>query len=225
MAEENKAGYPTAPPADGDSRSAEEAGEATSNELRHQKRKKLLLYGVAFVIFLTGIIIVLIVLFSTTFMKIRTPEIQFQSGTFGYFNVQFFDVGNESKSPLVNVSMNAVLRIKNTNFGPYKYDSTTVYFYDYGIPVGSAIIPKSKASFRSTKKINVPVNLVSPTNLSISSFIGIEIGSGLISLTTQSELNGQVELMFGVKKKKTIDLNCYVEILSAAQEIETVICN
>ncbi|XP_058181444.1 late embryogenesis abundant protein At1g64065-like [Rhododendron vialii] len=222
MAEENKEGYPTAPPADGSSRSAEEAGKATSNELRRQKRKKLLLYGLAFVIFLTGIIIVL---FSTTFMKIRTPEIQFQSGTFGYFNVQFFDAANESKSPSFNVSMNAVLGIKNSNFGPYKYDSTTVYFFDNGIQVGSAIIPKSKASFRSTKKINVPVNLVSPTNLSMSSLIGFEIGTGLISLTIQSELNGKVELMFGVKKKKTIDLNCYVDILSGAQEITTIICN
>ncbi|KAE9451706.1 hypothetical protein C3L33_16398, partial [Rhododendron williamsianum] len=225
MAEENKAGDPTAPPADGDSQSAEEAGEATSNELRRQKRKKLLLYGVALVIFLTGIIIVLIVLFSTTFMKIRTPEIQFQSGTFSYFNVQFADFSDESKSPSFNVSMNAVLGIKNTNFGPYKYDSTTVYFYDDGYQVGSAIIPKSKASFQSTKKINVPVNLVSPTNLSITSSIGFEIDTGLISLTIQSKLNGKVELMFGVKKKKTIDLNCYVDILSLAQEIESIICN
>ncbi|KAG5542391.1 hypothetical protein RHGRI_022057 [Rhododendron griersonianum] len=84
--------------------------------------------------------------------------------------------------------MNAVLGIKNTNFGPYKYDSTTVYFYNDGIQVGSAIIPKSKASFQPTKKINVLVNLVSPTNLTWSSPMGMDIDGRLISLTIKSEL-------------------------------------
>ncbi|XP_058202754.1 late embryogenesis abundant protein At1g64065-like [Rhododendron vialii] len=219
MAEENGlAGNPTAP-ADGYSQPAEEEGEATSNELRHHKRKKHLLYGVAFAIFLAGIF----VLFSITFTRIRNPQIRLQSASFSSISFQYPD--NVTSSPSFNVSMNAVLGIKNTNFGPYKYDSTTVYVYDTGIQVGSATIPKSKASSRSTKKINVPVILASPTNLSASSIIGHEINAGLIFLTIQSELNGKVELMFGLKKKKTIYLDCSALYVMFNVGLQTVICS
>lgn len=213
MAEEYKAGYPLAP-ANNYSRSDEEAfGAATSSKRCRKKWKKCLLYGVAFAIFQTGII----VLFTLTVMKVWTPKFRLQSAN--VFNVQ------TTTTPSYNLTMNTVLAIKNTNFGPYKYDNTTVYFYHRGIQVGSAFIPESKASFRSTKKVKVAVNLVSPTNLASNSQMATDISSGVLPLTSQSELNGKVELMLVLKKKKAIDLNCTMDVVVSSQELQTVQCN
>ncbi|KAE9451681.1 hypothetical protein C3L33_16399, partial [Rhododendron williamsianum] len=166
MAEEYKAGYPLAP-ANNYSRSDEEAfGAATSSKRCRKKWKKCLLYGVAFAIFQTGII----VLFTLTVMKVRTPKFRLQSAN--VFNVQ------TTTTPSYNLTMNTVLAIKNTNFGPYN-----------------------------------------------NSQMAIDISSGVLPLTSQSELNGKVELILVFKKKKAIDLNCTMDVVVSSQELQTVQCN
>ncbi|KAE9464792.1 hypothetical protein C3L33_03282, partial [Rhododendron williamsianum] len=147
MAEGQKSGYDGHPlaPTNGYARSDAEAATTNTEELRRQKRKKYLIYFAAFVIFQT----LIIVLFSLTVMKVKTPK----------FRVRSTYLFNTLDVPQTNNSFNAQFGVKNTNFGPYKYDSTTVSFLYNGIQVGSAFIPKSKANFLSTKKINVPVDL------------------------------------------------------------------
>ena len=79
-----------------------------SKELRRQKQKKWALYIIAFVIFQTGII----VLFTFTVMKFRTPKFRVRpASSFDTFDVQ-------SATPSFNLRMNAQLGVKNTNFGP-----------------------------------------------------------------------------------------------------------
>ncbi|KAH7854530.1 hypothetical protein Vadar_014910 [Vaccinium darrowii] len=210
MAEkEQQQAYPLA---DGYARSDAEAATANSEELRRQKRKKWLLYGIAFVIFQTAII----VLFSLTVMKVKTPK--FRIRPFAY-NTLMTGPG----VPEFNVNMNVQFGVKNTNFGPYKYDSTTVYFYYNDIQVGSAVIPKSKASFLSTKKFAVPVNL---TSASVSSNTNLpnDLSKGILPLTIKSTLSGKVELMLIFKKKKTVDLSCAMDVTTSNREIQNVNC-
>ncbi|XP_058181449.1 uncharacterized protein LOC131299893 [Rhododendron vialii] len=215
MGEEYKAGSPLAP-ANGYYRSDQEASRATSSELRSQKSKKWLLYGVAFVIFQTGII----VLFSLTVMKVRTPQFHVRSGV---LSVQT----NGTTNPATyNLMLNAVLGVKNTNFGPYKYENSTIYFFYNGTRVGSAEIPDSKAGFRTTKKINVAANLVDPAAAGNSTELMFNIlNSGTLPLIGQSTLNGKVELMFVFKKKKAINLDCTMDVNLPTKELQNIQCN
>ncbi|XP_058206044.1 uncharacterized protein LOC131319687 isoform X1 [Rhododendron vialii] len=189
------------------SRSDAEEATADPGELRRQKRKKYLIYFAAFVVFQTAII----VLFSLTVMKVKTPK----------FRVRSSSSINTVNVPQTNTSftLNAQFGIKNTNFGPYKYDSTTVNFLYNGIPVGSAVIPKSKANFLSTKKVNVPVDLTS-TDANWAS----DLSSGNLSLTSTSRLTGKVELMLIFKKKKAVNMNCTMNANTSTQMLENVKC-
>ncbi|KAI8540416.1 hypothetical protein RHMOL_Rhmol09G0262200 [Rhododendron molle] len=217
MAQEYKAGTPLAP-ANGCYRSDQEAGRPTSSELRSQKRKKWLLYGVAFVIFQTGII----VLFSLTVMKVRTPQFHVRSGILSSVQTD----GTSTNPPSYNLMLNAVLGVKNTNFGPYKYENSTIYFFYNGTRVGSAEIPDSKAGFRSTKKINVAANLVDPAAAGNSTELMFNIlNSGTLPLIGQSTLNGKVELMFVFKKKKAINLDCTMDVNIPTKELQNIQCN
>ncbi|KAH7855792.1 hypothetical protein Vadar_028951 [Vaccinium darrowii] len=214
MAEGHKSGYDGHPlaPANGYARSDAEAPVHDAEELRCQKRKKWLLYGIAFVIFQTAII----VLFSLTVMKVKTPKFRVRSSSFNTIDVQ-------PTNASFSLEMNAQFGLKNTNFGPYKYDSTTVFFYYNDIHVGSAFIPKSKASFLSTKKINVAVDLTS-ANVTGNPNLASDLNNGILPLTSTSRLNGKVELMLIFKKKKAVNMNCTMNVNTRTSELENVVC-
>lgn len=191
--------------------------EATTTDqskvARRQKQKKWLLYGVAFVIFQTGII----ALFSLTVMKVRNPKFRVRSATFDTFDVV------QTTNPSFNLRTNIALGIKNTNFGPYKYDNSTMYFYYGETKVGSAVIPKSKAQFRRTKKFTISVDLAS-TSLTGNSQFASDMSSGIVPLSSRSKLSGKVELMLIFKKKKPVDMDCTMEVNIAAQALQNIKC-
>ncbi|KAI8540417.1 hypothetical protein RHMOL_Rhmol09G0262300 [Rhododendron molle] len=142
-------------------------------------------------------------------MKVRTPQFRVTSATFGASNVQ-------ATTPLFNITMNTALVVKNTNFGPYKYENPTVNFFYTGTPVGSANIPNSKAFLRSTKNIIVGVNLVRQAG---NTELGNDLNSGILPLTCQSTLNGKVDLMFIFKKKKATNLYCTMDVNIATGQL------
>ncbi|KAE9464794.1 hypothetical protein C3L33_03284, partial [Rhododendron williamsianum] len=182
--------------------SRSDAEAADPGELRRQKRKKYLIYFAAFVVFQTAII----VLFTLTVMKVKTPKFRVRSSS----SINTVDVPQTNTT---SFTLNAQFGVKNTNFGPYKYDNTTVNFLYNGIVVGSAFIPKSKANFLSTKKINVQVELTS-ANLS----------GNTLNLTSTARLSGKVELMLIFKKKKAVNMNCTMVANTSTQMLENIKC-
>ena len=179
---------------------------------RRRKQKKWALYIIAFIIFQTGII----VLFTMTVMKFRTPKFRVRSSS----SFDTFETVNNS----FNLMMNAQFGIKNTNFGPYKYDNTTVTFFYKDTPVGSTILRKSKADFRRTKKVNFAVDLVTPTELTGNSELASDISSGILPLTSQSRLSGKIEIMFIFKKRRATNMNCTMDVNIAAKTLQNIKC-
>ncbi|CAL5407880.1 unnamed protein product [Camellia sinensis] len=210
MAEkELKAGHP--PATNGYSRSDEEAQTAEAEKLRLKKRKRLTF----FIIFMVSQIVIGIVI-GLTIMKVKNPKFRVRSATFETFNVT---------TSSFNMTMNAELGVKNPNFGPYKYRNTTVEFY-YGVTlVGTAIVPKSKASLLKTKKFNVAVNLIAPPSLLSDTKLASDISFGLLPLSSQSNLSGKVELMLIMKKKKSTQMSCTMNVNIKTQQLQDVMCN
>ncbi|XP_057466653.1 late embryogenesis abundant protein At1g64065-like [Actinidia eriantha] len=179
-----------------------------------QKQKKWTSYIIAFVIFFIGIIL----LFIFIVMKSRTPKFHMRpSNSFDTFDVQ-------PSTPSFNMRLNAQLGVRNTNFGPFKYDTTAITFYYKDTEVGCATVPESKANFLSTKKVDVPVDLVMPTTLACSEDLISDLNSGILPLTSQSKLNGKVEIMFLFKKNRTVDMNCTMEVNIAIEELQNIKC-
>ncbi|KAK2983605.1 hypothetical protein RJ640_023139 [Escallonia rubra] len=107
-------------PANGHARSDQESANEISREARRKKRTKYIIYGIAFVIFQT----IVMTIAALTIMKFRNPKFRVRSASFD----STFEVGTAA-SPTFNIHMNAVLGVKNNNFGPFKYRNTTVDFY------------------------------------------------------------------------------------------------
>ncbi|KAE9451709.1 hypothetical protein C3L33_16392, partial [Rhododendron williamsianum] len=149
-------------------------------------------------------------------MKVRNPKFRVRSALFDNFDVQ------STATPSFNLNGNVQLGIKNANFGPYKYNNSTVYFYHGDTAVGSAVISKSKAQFRRTKKFNVAVNLTA-TNIAANSQLATDITNGTVPLTSRSTLTGKVELMLIFKKKKSVNMNCTMEINTSAKSLQNIV--
>ncbi|XP_059667136.1 late embryogenesis abundant protein At1g64065-like [Cornus florida] len=179
---------------------------------RRKKRMKCLSYVVAFAVFQTAIILI----FALTIMKIKTPKFRVRSTTFETFAVN-------ASNPSFNLKMIAELGVKNTNFGHYKYDNATVTFYYRGLPVGSAFVPKARAKARATKEFNVTVELSSASVNSNSALVS-DINSRILPLTSTAKLTGKVELMKVMKKKKSTNMNCTMEIHIATSDIRNLNC-
>ncbi|PON97744.1 hypothetical protein TorRG33x02_063340 [Trema orientale] len=77
--------------------------------------------------------------------KLRLTNIEFQN----------LNTTSGSSSPSFELSFRAQVRVKNSNFWPYKFDNTASTVTYGGFTVGQVIIPKGKAGMKSTKKINV----------------------------------------------------------------------
>ncbi|KAF7847719.1 hypothetical protein BT93_L2696 [Corymbia citriodora subsp. variegata] len=215
MAEKNQNQYHP-PESNGYHRNDQESLHTMEDEEAKRKKKMKWTIGIiAFVIFQ----VVQALFFILVIMKFKSPKFRVIE-----FDVQTLNVGIQA-SPSFDLSFVAPIRVKNTNWGPFKYDASTVSFTYGGIEVGQAIIPKSKANFKSTKKISVNVTL-SSTNLptDIKSNLGNELSSEVITLTSQGELKGKITVMFMFKKKKTSQMNCTIAINTATKAIRSLSC-
>ncbi|XVE58449.1 hypothetical protein DITRI_Ditri04bG0170200 [Diplodiscus trichospermus] len=213
MAEKTESPYPLAP-GNGHSRNDQESAAAHSKELKKKKRMKCLFYIVLFAVLQTGIIL----FFALTFMRIRNPKFRVQSGSF----IDSFDVGTEA-SHTFNLRMNTRFTVKNTNFGHFKYEPGTVTFAYRGTPIGQASIQKARARARSTKKFDAVVELRS-RSLSNTSELGRDISSGVLRLTSYSKLDGKIHLMKVIKRNKSAQMNCTMEIKISSKTLGNVMC-
>lgn len=197
---------PLAPTVIGYPRSDTELASNDARELRKKKRMKCLLYIVLFAVFQTGIIL----LFALTVMKIRTPKFRLHSAT----------LDNFTTTPSLRFTMNAEFGVRNTNFGHFKYQNSTVYFFYGSDQVGEVVVQRGRARARKTRRFNEVVELSFPAN----SQLGNGLSSGFVRITSQSKLSGKVELMKVIKKNKATDMNCSMDIVIATRQLQNIVC-
>ncbi|XVF12580.1 hypothetical protein REPUB_Repub08aG0131200 [Reevesia pubescens] len=191
-----------------------ESAAELSKELKRKKRMKLFAYAAAFAIFQTIVILV----FSLTVMRIKNPKFRVRSIT-----VEDLAYTSTPNSPSFNMKFNAEVGVKNTNFGHFKFENTTISFDYWGVQVGEAFVAKGRAKARSTKKMNVNVDLNS-NNILANSNLGTDISSGILTLTSHSKLSGKVHLMKLIKRKKSAQLSCTMTIDLVSRAIQDVKC-
>ncbi|RVW68115.1 Late embryogenesis abundant protein [Vitis vinifera] len=187
-----------------------------SEELRRRKKgMKCLAYVAAFAIFLTAIILALAV----TVMNIKNPKFRLHS-----IDVEDLSFSPSTTPPSFSMRLDAELAVKNTNFGHYKYENSTITLAYRGTKVGEALISKGRARARSTKEIEVTVDVTS-SNASSNSNLASDLNSGILTLTSHGELSGKVHLIEVIKKKKAPQMNCNINIDMVKKEIQDWNCN
>ncbi|PSS34286.1 Late embryogenesis abundant protein [Actinidia chinensis var. chinensis] len=179
-----------------------------------KRNTKCLLYIVLGVILQTAII----VFFVLTFMRIRNPKVRFSSVA-----VKNLNVNSSSSSPSFTMKLTAQVTVKNTNFGHFKFGNTTANVSYKGSPVGIFVIAKARARARSTKKLDVTMTLTS-NKVPSDAHLGSDLKSGKLTLTSYATLKGKVHLFKVIKKKKSAQMNCTMDVDTKKQAIENLHC-
>ncbi|XVF53510.1 hypothetical protein PTKIN_Ptkin05aG0105000 [Pterospermum kingtungense] len=194
----------------------ESAAEAQlSKDLKRKKRMKLLAYAAAFAIFQTIVILV----FSLTVMRIKNPKFRVRS-----IAVEKLTYISDPNTPSFNLKFNAEVAVKNTNFGHFKFDNTTISFDYGGVQVGEAFVAKGRVKARSTKKMNIVTVELNSNQALGNSNLGNDISSGLLTLTSRSTLSGKVQLMKLIKKKKSAHMSCTITVDLVNTAIQDIKC-
>ncbi|KAJ9679604.1 hypothetical protein PVL29_021509 [Vitis rotundifolia] len=120
-------------------------------------------------------------------------------------------LNSSTASPSFSMRFDAAVAVKNTNFGQFKFDNSTIKLAYKGTNVGEAIIAKAQARARSTKRIEILVG-VSSNNVSSNSALASDINSGILTLTSHGRLDGKVHLLKMFKTKKPPEMNCTINI-------------
>ncbi|KAI4370113.1 hypothetical protein MLD38_018494 [Melastoma candidum] len=194
-------------------KSDRESQRSAEDEERRRKRMKWAVYIAAFTVFQVMVILV----FALVVMKVKAPK--FRVGT---LEIQTLDV--DRTAPSFNTTFIAPIRIKNTNFGPYKFDATNIDFTYGRVVIGQVAIPKSKANFKSTKKIDAEVSLNSVALSSNTAGLASELTNGVITLGSKGTMNGKVTLMLMFKKKKSTEMDCTMMIDVASKSVKSMEC-
>lgn len=180
----------------------------------NRNNKKCLAYIAAFIIFQTAIILV----FALTIMRIKSPKVRF--GAVAVDNIS----STNPNSPSFNMRLLTQLTVKNTNFGHFKYDNSTLTIMYNGIPVGEAVIPRARARARKTRRTTIIVNISSAAGLPNGTNLGSDINSGVLTLTSQARLRGKVHLMKVIKKRKSAEMSCTIAINLSAGVVQEFKC-
>ncbi|KAG6633997.1 late embryogenesis abundant protein At1g64065-like [Carya illinoinensis] len=192
-------------------RSDEESCGVESKELRRKKRIKCIVSCIISQIIQT-------LIFTLIVMRVRTPKVRL--GTVTFPNL----VTGTQLIPYFDLTMMAQIKVKNRNFGPYKFESTNATFSFQGVTVGHVLIPEGKAGFLSTEKVSVTLNMSSNALPRFNGSLGSELGAGVLTLNGQAKLSGKVTLMLIIKKKKSAQMNCTLAINLSAKAIQDLNC-
>ncbi|KAG6409851.1 hypothetical protein SASPL_127893 [Salvia splendens] len=222
MAEkEQQSPLPLAPARYGLSRSDAEAAAnpdgraAEQRRININKRRKCLLYVFLFAVLQTGIIL----LFTFTVMRIRTPKFRVLAATLEFSNSSVALPTNGS----LRVAMTAELGVKNSNLGRFRYGRTAVYFFYNGAQVGEAAVGAGRANWRSTERLKMKVKV--DVNVADSAQLERDLTAGVVALTSRAEMRGDVRLAMVFEKKRSAEMNCSMEIVTGNQNIRNIVCD
>lgn len=182
--------------------------------IRQKRMCKCLCYIVVGIVLQTLIILV----FVLTIMRIRNLKVRV-----GFANVENLSLNTSSNSPSFSMKLGAQVTIKNTNFGHYKFQRTNAIVSYRGNEVGNAVINEGRARARSTKKVNVTLNLNSEKASRSASLVS-DINAGKITLSTYARLSGKVHLFKVIKRKKSAQMNCTMDVNTQTKAIENLHC-
>ncbi|KAG2709775.1 hypothetical protein I3760_05G257000 [Carya illinoinensis] len=184
-------------------------------DARRKRHMKCLAFIVAGVIAQTAIIVVFVLLV----MRIRNLKVRLDSVT-----VENVNATSSSSSPSFSMKLTALVTVKNTNFGHFKFDDSTATVSYNGAQVAEGPILKARAKARSTKKFNVTVP-VSSSNLSTNSgSLVSDINLGILPLSSHAKLNGKIHLFKIFKKKKSAEMSCTMEVDTKKNVIQKLTC-
>ncbi|XP_062120301.1 late embryogenesis abundant protein At1g64065-like [Humulus lupulus] len=186
--------------------------ESNSKELHHKRSMRQLCCVTVIVLLLTIVVLV----FTTTIFHVHSAKFRIRSITIDQLSVI-------SSSNAIDMKFEAEIGIKNTNFADFEFEKTSVGFFYRGTRValvdGDAMVEEGKVKARSTKKVQITAEMGTANSILVD-----DIKSGALTLTGNGKLSGTVHLMKLIKRKRSFEMNCTININLNKKVVQDINC-
>ncbi|KAM6557607.1 hypothetical protein CsatB_004626 [Cannabis sativa] len=183
----------------------------------HKFKRRMVVLGLI-IAMIACLLLFIGLIFGLVILRAKAPILTLNKKN---FNLQSFNSSSSSTS--FDITFATQIRVRNPNFGPYRFENTTATFTNRGATVGHVIIPKAKVKGITTKKIDVIVSLSSsqlPNNADRTK----ELTAGSLTLVARATMSGKLKVMGLVKRKRVSNLNCNLVIDINKKKIKSLKC-
>ncbi|KAI3720650.1 hypothetical protein L2E82_31641 [Cichorium intybus] len=175
------------------------------NKRRKARWRSYIIGGVIFQIFI-------ILVFLYIILRVRSIKIRIHS-----VKVENLITSNKSSFSML---LHTQVTIKNSNFGHYKFENSTIVLAYRGARVGEVELGNGRVKARSVKKIDVVVPVSLKTWMSF--------GSGhdslrKIILTVSARMTGKVHILKVIRRRKLAEMDCAMDVDTKTQSIEEIV--
>ncbi|KAI3689810.1 hypothetical protein L2E82_47780 [Cichorium intybus] len=179
---------------------------------KYQESSKCLVYVLAAVVFHGTIFLI----FGSVFLRVNNPKLRLST-----VSIRNFEHANTNSTSL-NITMSAEVTVKNENFGRYDFDNCNAVILYGNSTIGGGDIPGGRVGARNTKPISVTMQIRSE-NLNFSGS-GSD-GTGLMEIISYAKMTGRVHVLKIVDRRKTIEMNCTMNLNLTSRSISDSICS
>lgn len=189
---------------------------ATFKALRKERSGKCFVYVFAAIVILCFFALV----FALIVLRFRFPDVNLSS--VAVKNLRLSN-GTASLSSSFSATLAAEMTIKNTNFGRFNLENSTMSVLYGGMSVGDIRIGPLSVKARETKKMNVAVGVKS-NRLSDTKNLSSDMIAGMLKLNSYARLSGRVNFLDIIKKRKISGLNCSMTLNLTSGAFEDLQC-
>ncbi|KAI5657814.1 hypothetical protein M9H77_26607 [Catharanthus roseus] len=156
-----------------------------------------------------------------TLLRVRKPNYRLKSVAVGNLRVS-----NSTAQPSFHMQLNPQIILRNRNFGSYKFHDGNLTFSYGGKPAGIAFISESIVNLRSTKMMEIFLNVSSEAAWAWrNSSLGKDIVSGLVNMSVDSDLRGQVRFFKVYPKDKSAKMKCDLTVNLMKRVVQDLRCD
>ncbi|KAH6767378.1 Late embryogenesis abundant hydroxyproline-rich glycoprotein family [Perilla frutescens var. hirtella] len=214
MMERSEQVRPLAPASDRPNSSDDEAGTTATKTHRRRWLRCCTCVGAALLI---QAVVVVILIF--TVFKVKDPVIGLNGVTVD--RLELIN-GTTTPRPGTNMSLTADVSVKNPNYASFRYQNTTTALFYRGTTIGEARGPGGRSRARRTMRMNITVDVITDRVMGQPE-LGSDISSGLLTLSSYTEVGGKVKLLM-IKKHVRVRMNCSMTINITSRAIQEQKC-
>ncbi|KAL0393604.1 UNVERIFIED_CONTAM: hypothetical protein Slati_4326600 [Sesamum latifolium] len=159
-----------------------------------------------------------LLIFGLVMLRIKTPTLQLSSAAVK-------DLHYEPTS--LNVTVVAEVRLRNMNFGRFKFRGGNTTFLYENATVGVTGIYDGRVGSREKREMNVSVKVMASTDRQLSENsmdFSRDVDSGLIKLRSFAKLKGEVRVVKIINRHTAAVMDCTMALNLTGQEIQDLLC-
>ncbi|KAK4794101.1 hypothetical protein SAY86_012095 [Trapa natans] len=182
---------------------------------------KCFFYFVLLVVVVAAILLV----FAVVVWRVETPEFRLSNPSVRVLRY------TASPEPSLNATLTANATIRNTNFGHCSFKNRTVvsalYLGQYNFGHDWMAIEHKRVRARYIETFNVSIELRSSLLKSAQAKrkLSSDLKRGIVSLTIQAQRVGRIRVTNILNKKRTLLMNCTMNLILTSHGVQNLICN